>query len=57
MDMLSDAYSAGIHDSLVVLYEAEVSPFDEGYEGDPFHDFVGRRAGWQWPAHAEDPPS
>ena len=36
--------------ALVVLHEAQLEPFDEGYEGTPFHDFVGRLTGWQWPS-------
>ncbi len=47
--MLADEYVAGTHDVLVALYEAEMSPFDTGYEGDPFHDFMGRLDDWDWP--------
>ncbi len=47
--MLADQYVGGIHAVLVALYEAEVPPFDKGYEGDPFHDFVGRLDDWDWP--------
>jgi hypothetical protein len=47
--MLSDEYVAGMHDALVALHEAEMSPFDKGYEGDPYHDFKGRLDDWDWP--------
>jgi hypothetical protein len=42
-------YVAGMHDALVALHEAEMSPFDKGYEGDPYHDFKGRLDDWDWP--------
>ena len=47
--MLEQAFVGGVHETLVVLHEAEVSPFDQGYEGTPFHDFVGRLDDWPWP--------
>lgn len=47
--MLVHEYEGGVHTALVTLHEAEIEPFDEGYEGDPFHDFVGRLTGWHWP--------
>jgi hypothetical protein len=47
--MLAQAFVGGIHETLVVMHEAEVPPFDQGYEGTPFHDFVGRLDDWPWP--------
>ena len=47
--MLQSSFEGGIHDTLVTLHDAEVEPFDSGYEGSPFHDFVGRLTGWQRP--------
>jgi hypothetical protein len=47
--ILKDEYVAGMHDALVVLYDAEIPPFDKAYEGDPHHDFIGRLDDWQWP--------
>jgi hypothetical protein len=48
--MLEEAYVAGIHDTLVALNEAQIEPFEDGYEGAPFHDLMGRLHGWEWPA-------
>jgi len=48
--LLEDAFTSGVHEALVVLHECGVEPFDNGYEGSPFHDFVGRLNGWNWPA-------
>lgn len=47
--MLGDAFVGGVHATLVALHEAAISPFEDGYEGTPFHDFIGRLAGWEWP--------
>lgn len=43
--MLYDAFCSGVHETLVVLHEEGVPPFDDGYEGTPFHDFIGRLEG------------
>ena len=48
--VLAQEFVSGVHQSLVVLHELEVAPFEEGYEGTPFHDFVGRLDGWPWPS-------
>lgn len=48
--MLEQAFVSGVHQTLVSLHEAELRPFDDGYEGTPFHDFIGRLGGWSWPA-------
>jgi hypothetical protein len=48
-DMLLGAFESGAHEALVILQEAAVAPFEDGYEGTPFHDFVGRLHGWSWP--------
>jgi hypothetical protein len=47
--MLAGAFFGGVHETLVVLHEAGIRPFDDGYEGTPYHDFVGRLDGWEWP--------
>ncbi len=48
--MLVHQVELGMFETLKVLEEHEVPPFMDGYEGSPFHDFVGRVAGdWDWP--------
>lgn len=48
--MLELAYEGAVHDTLRVLHDREVSPFDDAYEGTPFHDFMGRLStDWEWP--------
>lgn len=47
--ILTEAHVTGVFDVLVALYEESVPPFDKGYEGDPFNDFMGRMTGWEWP--------
>jgi hypothetical protein len=39
----------GVHETLVVLNPAQIPPFEDGYEGTPFHDFMGRLEDWPWP--------
>jgi hypothetical protein len=48
-EMLSSEFVSGVHATLVALHEAAIPPFDDGYEGTPFHDFVGRLGDWNWP--------
>lgn len=50
--MLEDEFVGGVHEALVVLHEEAIVPFDKAYEGSPFHDFVGRLNGWEWPDSA-----
>jgi len=52
--MLAQEFVSGVHEALVVLYEEQVTPLDDGYEGDPYHDFVGRLDGWTWPAQSAE---
>jgi hypothetical protein len=42
-------FVGGVHETLVVLHAAQIAPFEDGYEGSPFHDFVGRLDDWPWP--------
>lgn len=51
--MLEQEFIGGVHETLAILYEGNVPPFDKAYEGSPFHDFVGRLDGWEWPASRE----
>jgi exonuclease III len=47
--MLAQEFVSGIHQALVAFHECGIEPFEDGYEGTPFHDFVGRLNGWRWP--------
>jgi hypothetical protein len=48
--MLELSYESGVHDTLRVLHDYDVPPFDEAYEGAPFQDFMGRlKTDWEWP--------
>ncbi len=51
-EMLSHQVEVGIFESLKVLERFGVAPFQDGYEGSPFHDFVGRMGDWKWPESA-----
>jgi hypothetical protein len=48
-NMLEETFISGVHEALVVMHEAGVPPLNNGYEGTPFHDFIGRLNGWTWP--------
>jgi hypothetical protein len=48
-EMLSQEYVRGAFAALSVLNDFEVSPFEDGYEGAAYHDFVGRLDDWPWP--------
>lgn len=48
--MLAESFVSGVHEALVVLHDELVPPFDDPYEGTPFHDFMGRMVtDWPWP--------
>jgi hypothetical protein len=47
--MLSEAVVTGVFETLKVLEEFEIEPFQDGYEGSPYHDFIGRLDDWSWP--------
>ena len=47
--MLANEVVLGVFESLKALEQFGVSPFEDGYEGSPFNDFVGRLDGWDWP--------
>jgi iron-sulfur cluster repair protein YtfE (RIC family) len=48
--LLDAQFVSGVHEMLVVLHEHEIPPFDDAYEGTPFHDFIGRLDDWTWPS-------
>lgn len=51
--MLARAFEGGVFETLKMLESHSVAPFEDGYEGGPYHDFVGRLAGdWDWPDDA-----
>src|SRR5258708_12566829 len=39
--MLEQAFRNGVHESLVILHEAGIKPFDPAEQVTPFHHFVG----------------
>lgn len=47
--MLAQEVEVGVFETLKVLEQYEVTPFEEGYEGSPYNDFTGRLADWKWP--------
>jgi hypothetical protein len=48
-DMLAHQVEVGVFETLKVLEQFEIAPFEDGYEGSPFNDFIGRLANWKWP--------
>ena len=47
--MLAQAVVTGVFEALKTLEQFQVAPFEDGYEGSPYNDFVGRFDGWDWP--------
>ncbi|HVS35283.1 MAG TPA: DUF6547 family protein [Gemmataceae bacterium] len=47
--MLASEVVTGVFETLKVLEQFKVPPFEDGYEGSPFNDFIGRLDDWQWP--------
>jgi hypothetical protein len=45
--MLEQEVVTGVFETLKVLEEFKVPPFEERYEGSPFIDFIGRLDDWQ----------
>lgn len=48
-EMLAQEYVSGAFAALSVLNDFQVAPFEEGYEGAAYNDFVGRMDDWPWP--------
>jgi hypothetical protein len=48
-EMLAEGVVTGVFESLKALGEFEIEPFTDGYEGEAYHDFVGRMDDWEWP--------
>jgi hypothetical protein len=47
--LLAKEVELGVFETLKALEQFEVKPFENGYEGGPHNDFVGRLDGWEWP--------
>jgi hypothetical protein len=47
--MLAESVVTGVFETLKVLGQFEIEPFNDGYEGSPYNDFVGRLDDWSWP--------
>lgn len=47
--MLAQSVVTGVFETLKTLEEFQIEPFTDGYEGSPYHDFVGRLDDWSWP--------
>jgi hypothetical protein len=47
--MMVGEVELGLFETLKALEQFGVTPFESGYEGSPFNDFVGRLHGGQWP--------
>jgi len=48
--MLAEAVQQGVFETLKALENFEIAPFQEGYEGSPYNDFIGRLSNeWAWP--------
>ncbi|MEO1119512.1 MAG: DUF6547 family protein, partial [Pseudomonadota bacterium] len=50
-EMLAHAFQRGVFETLKALEDCDISPFQGGYEGSPYHDFIGRvdEPAWEWP--------
>ena len=47
---LAQEFEGGVFETLKALEKFQITPFEEGYHGGPYHDFVGRVSGeWKWP--------
>jgi len=47
--LLAKEVELGVFETLKALERFKVKPFESGYEGSPYYDFVGRLDGWEWP--------
>jgi hypothetical protein len=47
---LAQEFEGGVFETLKALEKFQIAPFEGGYEGSPYHDFIGRVSGeWEWP--------
>ena len=47
--LLASEVVTGVFETIKALEEFQIAPFVDGYEGSPYHDFIGRLDGWEWP--------
>jgi hypothetical protein len=47
--MLADEVVTGVFETLKALEHFQIAPFEDGYEGSAFEDFIGRLNDWNWP--------
>jgi len=47
--LLAKEVELGVFESLKALEQFAIKPFESGYEGSSYNDFVGRLNGWEWP--------
>ncbi|WP_232549832.1 DUF6547 family protein [Propioniciclava soli] len=47
--LFAEEFASGVFNALEVLHAARCTHFEEGYDGDPSDDFLGRMDGWTWP--------
>lgn len=49
--LLDDAVETGVFECLKILEDKNINPFEEGFEGSPYEDFIGRiKSDWEWPS-------
>jgi hypothetical protein len=49
-NILSEQVETGVFEALKALEEFGIAPFQDGYEGSPYNDFIGRLSNdWDWP--------
>jgi hypothetical protein len=47
--LLAHEVFVGVFLTLRTLEQFEITPFESGYEGSAYNDFVGRLDNWEWP--------
>jgi hypothetical protein len=47
--LLAEEVELGVFETLKALEQFDIAPFESGYEGSAFNDFIGRLDGWEWP--------
>src|SRR5262245_58087412 len=47
--ILVEEVELGVFETLKAAEQLDTAPFESGYEGSAFNDFVGRLGGWAWP--------